>query len=93
MHQARVSQQESHMEGEEIFGFYKQKPNLPPRLKGNSHKHDRVIFLAHMSTPKLENHIHIMSGLHVTQIHMRMWIQLMVMPRSLKLLAEMQFGI
>jgi len=81
------------MEGEEIFGSYKQKPNLPPRLERDSHKHDRVIVLAHMSTLKLENHIHTVSGLHVTLIHMRVWIQSMVMPRSLKLPVEMQFGI
>jgi hypothetical protein len=30
------------MEGEEIFGFYKQKFDLPPRSKGDSHRHDYV---------------------------------------------------
>ncbi len=32
------------MEGEEIFGFYKQKANLAPRSKGDSHKHNCVNF-------------------------------------------------
>jgi len=34
----------THMEGEEIFGSCKQKANLTPKLKGDSHKHDRVNF-------------------------------------------------
>ncbi len=34
----------THMEGEEIFGSCKQKANLTPRSKGNSHKHDYVNF-------------------------------------------------
>jgi hypothetical protein len=32
------------MEGEEIYGSCKQKANLAARLKGDSHKHDRVNF-------------------------------------------------
>ncbi len=32
------------MEGEEIFGSCKRKANLTPRLKGDSHKCDRVNF-------------------------------------------------
>jgi hypothetical protein len=34
----------THMEGEEIFGSYKQKANLTPGLKGDSHRRDRVNF-------------------------------------------------
>jgi hypothetical protein len=32
------------MECEEIFGSYKRKANLAPKLEGDSHKHDRVNF-------------------------------------------------
>jgi hypothetical protein len=32
------------MEGEEIYGYCKQKANLAVGLKGDSHKHDRVNF-------------------------------------------------
>jgi hypothetical protein len=32
------------MEGEEIFGFCKQKVNLALRSKGDSHKHEHVNF-------------------------------------------------
>ncbi len=32
------------MEGEEIFGSYKRKANLTPKLKGDSHRCDRVNF-------------------------------------------------
>jgi hypothetical protein len=34
----------THMEGEEIFGSCKQKVNLTPRSKGDSHRHDYVNF-------------------------------------------------
>jgi hypothetical protein len=34
----------AHMEGEEFFGFCKQKANLAPKLEGDSHKHDHVNF-------------------------------------------------
>ncbi len=30
----------SHMEGEEVFKSCKQGTNLPPRSKGDSHRHD-----------------------------------------------------
>jgi hypothetical protein len=32
------------MEGEEIFGSYKRKVNLAPRLEGDSHRHKSVNF-------------------------------------------------
>jgi hypothetical protein len=32
------------MEGEEIFGSCKWKPNLPPKSKWDSHKHNHVNF-------------------------------------------------
>jgi len=32
------------VEGEKIFGSCKQKANLTPRLKGDSHKHDHMNF-------------------------------------------------
>jgi hypothetical protein len=35
------------MEGEEIFGFNKQKVNLAIRSKGNSHRHEHVNFSHH----------------------------------------------
>jgi hypothetical protein len=34
----------THLEGEEIFGSYKQKLNLLPRSKGDSHQHGHVNF-------------------------------------------------
>ncbi len=34
----------SHMEGEEVFKSCKQGTNLPPWLKGDSHRHDHVNF-------------------------------------------------
>jgi hypothetical protein len=32
------------MEGEEIFGSCKWKPNMPPKSKWDSHKHNHVNF-------------------------------------------------
>jgi hypothetical protein len=34
-----------HLEGEEVFGFVKQKKNLPLGLEGDSHRHDHAKFL------------------------------------------------
>jgi hypothetical protein len=34
----------AHMEGEEVFGFCKQKVNLALGSKGDSHRHNRVNF-------------------------------------------------
>jgi len=38
------------MELEEIFGSCKQKTNLAPRLKGDSHRHNRVIAKLNVKT-------------------------------------------
>jgi hypothetical protein len=51
------------------------------------------ISLTHVSTLRLENCIRNVNDLHVVLIHMKLRISLMAMPRSLKLLAEMEFGI
>jgi hypothetical protein len=37
------------LEGQEVFGFTKQRVNIGPRLEGDSHKHDLVNF----SRPKI----------------------------------------
>jgi hypothetical protein len=50
------------MEGEEIFGFYKQKANVAFRLGGDSHRQDNVIF----SHPRV-NHIIIRSSVEIEQ--------------------------
>jgi len=34
----------SHLEGEEVFGSCKQGANLPPKSKGDLHKHDHINF-------------------------------------------------
>jgi len=39
------------MEGEEIFGFHKWKPNLFLRLEGDSCRHIVSISFTHMPTP------------------------------------------
>jgi len=51
------------------------------------------ICFAHVSTRRLENCIHNVNGLHVALIHMKMWIPLMAMLRSLKFFIDMQFSI
>jgi hypothetical protein len=33
-----------HLEGDEVFGSCKQGANLPPKSKGDLHKHDHVKF-------------------------------------------------
>jgi hypothetical protein len=43
-----------HLEGEEVFGFIKQKKNLPPRSEGNLHRHNHVNF----SCPRVEFTLH-----------------------------------
>jgi hypothetical protein len=68
----------THLEGEETFGSYKQKPNLFPRSDGDSHWHDRVNCFHLVLTPKLENHICILSSL----IGMNMWISPMKVLKS-----------
>jgi hypothetical protein len=50
------------MEGEEIFGSYKWKENLAPRLEGDSHRHNRVNF----SHPHV-NHTIVRSSVHIEQ--------------------------
>jgi hypothetical protein len=52
------------MEGEEIFGSYKRKANLTPRLEGDSHRHDCVNFahpcVSHIiatSSVNIEEHV------------------------------------
>jgi hypothetical protein len=46
-----ISAKIPHLEGEKMFGSVKCKTNLPPKLKANSHRHDRVNFFY----PKVAN--------------------------------------
>jgi hypothetical protein len=73
------------MEGEEIFGSYKQKANLAPKSEGDSHKHDHVNF-SHLCV----NHIIVRSSVDIEQLVV---IKFKKMLRSLKLHVEMEFGI
>jgi hypothetical protein len=51
------------MEGEEIFGSYKQKGNLAPRSERDSHKHNRMNF----SHPHV-NHISANSSVNIEEL-------------------------
>jgi len=73
------------MEGEEIFGSYKWKKNLAPRLKGDSRRHNCVNF----SHPHV-NHTIVRSSVHIEQPRAD---QIQEMLKSLKLHVEMEFGI
>jgi hypothetical protein len=53
----------THMEGEEIFGSCKQKTNLPPKLEGDSHRHDCVNF----SHPHV-NHTNVSSSVNIEEV-------------------------
>ncbi len=51
------------MEGEEIFGSYKQKVNLAPKSKMDSHKHNHVN-ISHLHV----NHIIVKSSVDIEQL-------------------------
>jgi hypothetical protein len=53
----------AHMEGEEIFGSYKQKVNLAPKSKMDSHKHNHVN-ISHLHV----NHIIVKSSVDIEQL-------------------------
>jgi hypothetical protein len=73
------------MEGEEIFGSYKQKVNLALGSKGDSHRHDYVNFFhPHVN--------HIIAKSHVKLCNLGR-IKFREMLKSLKLHVEMEFGI
>jgi len=91
MHWAHISQQESHIwKGKRFLALANKSLTCLKDQKGIHINMIVLIFFAHMSTPRLENRTCNVSGLLLELIHMRVWIPLMAMPRSLKLLAKMQ---
>jgi hypothetical protein len=76
------------MEGEKIFGSCKWKPNLLPKAKGDSHRHDHVNFSRpHVNTHIGKSHVQI-EQLHVMLISMKWWISLMEVLKSWNLCAN-----
>jgi len=91
MHRAHISQQESHIwKGKRFLALADKSLTCLKDQKGIHINMIVLIFFAHISTPRLENRTCNVSGLLLELIHMRAWIPLMAMPRSLKLLAKMQ---
>jgi hypothetical protein len=73
------------MEGEEIFGSCKRKANLAPRSKGDSHRHNHVIF----SHPCV-NHTIAKSSVEIEQSRVD---QIQGDVEALRMHVEMEFGI
>ncbi len=94
MHQAHLSQQESHIwKGKRFLAFANGNLTCLQNQKGIHIGIIMSIFLAHVLTPKLENCTHNVNGLPVVLNYMKVWIPLMAILRSLKLHADMQSSI
>ncbi len=93
MHQALLSQQQSPIwKGMRFLAFANGSSTYFQDQKGIHISMIVSNFLTHVSTPRLEICTRNVSGLFTVLICMKLSIPLMAMLRSLKLLAEMQFG-